>query len=164
MRANITIEVPGGLTEQEQSDLRFLLADAFSEFAAARALPLEYVAQRYLGRVIIPRELWSVKIDEVQRRADLARKLHAASLGFSVTHDPGLAPGHVISVSDFHSRRLDLLAARALLELLEGHFDRWIVSFQDTTWLVTGPEGQQACWVEGAWIWLDERPVAREAL
>ncbi len=75
----IVLTVDGGLTEQDVSDLRHLLADALSEFAATRANPAEYVRQRYPDN---KEDFYAFdgKLAQVERRVDLARKLHDAAL------------------------------------------------------------------------------------
>jgi len=78
--SKFVLTVEGGLTDQEVSDLRYLFADALREFAEARANPAAYVRSRYPNE----KELYAYdgKLAQVERRVDLARKLHHAAMSF----------------------------------------------------------------------------------
>jgi len=82
MITKIVLTVEDGLTEQEQTDLRYLLVDALGEFAARRTPAASYVETRY------PDDkhyfAYDDKLAQVERRIVLARKLHNASLAFEV--------------------------------------------------------------------------------
>jgi len=156
-KATISFEVPEGLTEQEQSDLCGVLAAGLSEFAVRRCPADVYVANRYAEAGMFDELHTAEMVAKVRRRIDLAYKLYDHVRVAVVTHEPSLVPGHVITLSDFYDQRLDPTAAMALLEC---HFDQWFISFESTTWLVTGPEKQQAVWRDGAWVWHDGQRVA----
>ena len=82
MATKIILTVDEGLTEQEITDLRFLLSDALGEFAAARTPAKEYVKGRYPDE----KEYYAYdgKLAQVERRNLLAEKLHNAALRFEV--------------------------------------------------------------------------------
>ena len=78
MPAKIILTVDDDITEEEQKDLQYLLSDALSEFATCRSPAKDYVANRYPGKDYLPDRL--DKVAQVERRIDLARKLHNAAL------------------------------------------------------------------------------------
>jgi hypothetical protein len=82
MVTKIVLTVEDGLTEQEQTDLRYLLTDALGEFAARRTPAKEYVETRYPD----DKQYFAFddKLAQVERRNTLARKLHNAALHFEV--------------------------------------------------------------------------------
>lgn len=88
MATKIILKVDDGLTEQEQTDLRYLLTDALGEFASRRTPEVDYVRGRYPDLNTGPLE---DKIRQVMRRNLLAKKLHNAALTFrAVIEGPGL--------------------------------------------------------------------------
>lgn len=88
MATKIILKVDDGLTEQEQTDLRYLLPDALGEFASRRTPEVDYVHGRYPDLNTGPLE---DKIRQVMRRNLLAKKLHNAALTFRVVIEgPGL--------------------------------------------------------------------------
>ena len=98
MATKIVLTVGSGLTEQEQTDLRYLLTDALGEFAASRSPANEYVKSRY------PDDqrffAYDDKVAQVERRNTLARKLHNAALHFEVVPCPSnCRMGHLYSDS-----------------------------------------------------------------
>lgn len=78
------------LTEEQRCELRFLLADALDDFVHARAggNARAYVDKRYPLPTCStsypegPRR--EAKVDQVQRRIDLAKKLHNEALAFTI--------------------------------------------------------------------------------
>lgn len=78
MPAKIILTVEGDITEEEQKDLEYLLSDALSEFATRRYPAKDYVANRYPGKEYLFDKF--EKTAQVERRIDLARKLHDAAL------------------------------------------------------------------------------------
>jgi len=89
MATKIIMTVDAGLSVEEQADLKYLLSDALGEFAARRTPALEYVKNRYPDEKIYYQA--NDKLAQVERRNDLACKLHNAALTFDVTHPvPGI--------------------------------------------------------------------------
>ncbi len=86
MPDKIVLTVDDGLTEQERTDLRYLLSDALGEFAGHRTPADDYVARRYPGPDYFPDR--EEKVAQVRRRNALARKLHGAALSFEVERQP----------------------------------------------------------------------------
>lgn len=73
---------PRELTTQEQEDLRYLFADALSDFIRPRRDAEEYVATRYATG--FSPQMLADKRAQVQRRVSLARSLHntVLNIGF----------------------------------------------------------------------------------
>jgi hypothetical protein len=86
VKKKIILEIKTGLTAQEVKDLRYLLADALGEFCAARGNgnAEQYVAERYPGDRVFAGDQRVAKVAQVQRRLDLAAKLHNAALNLKV--------------------------------------------------------------------------------
>ena len=77
MAIKIVLTVDENLTVQEADDLKVLLKDAFGEFASRRLPARDYVDQRYPGTDYFPDR--EKKVEQVERRCGLARKLNAAA-------------------------------------------------------------------------------------
>ncbi len=80
MATQIILTVPGGLSDEEKDDLRYLFADALGEFRSSRGpTAAEYVEKRYSHEVYSG--LARVrKVEQVARRRALAEKLHSPAL------------------------------------------------------------------------------------
>jgi hypothetical protein len=78
MPAKIILTVEDDISEEEQKDLQYLLSDALMEFATRRHPAKDYVANRYPDKDTLFNRL--DKVAQVERRSDLARKLHNAAL------------------------------------------------------------------------------------
>jgi hypothetical protein len=78
MQTKITLTVDGGLTEDELTNLRYLIDDALGEFVARRSPARQYVEERYPddGRYFA----FNDKLAQVELRNQLAHKLHRAAL------------------------------------------------------------------------------------
>jgi hypothetical protein len=81
MAAKIILTLEVDISEQEQKDLEYLISDALAEFATRRYPAKDYVDERYPktneGYNWVDR---TEKVAQVERRIDLARKLHNAAL------------------------------------------------------------------------------------
>jgi len=86
MATKIILTVDDGLSGQEVRDLTYLFTDALQDFAVRRTPVRDYVRGRYPDQVNDMTK--TGKIAHVERRIDLARKLHNAALGHSVYEDP----------------------------------------------------------------------------
>lgn len=88
MATKIILTVDETLTAQETELLRHLLCDAFAEFQHHRFPVRAYVEQRYPDNGIAGCFTWDEKTKEVQRRVDLAKKLHHAAFGMRIVDEP----------------------------------------------------------------------------
>lgn len=88
MATQIIMTVDEGLTETEVNTVRHLFADALADFQTARYPVRAYVEQRYPDNGIAGAFTWDEKTQEVQRRVDLASKLHNPVLRAMVVHAP----------------------------------------------------------------------------
>lgn len=78
MATKIILTTDEQLTDKDVDDMSYLLSDALGEFAARRTPAREYVVQRYPGPDYYPDR--EEKVQQVERRITLARKLHSAAL------------------------------------------------------------------------------------
>ncbi len=89
MATKIILTVDEELSTQDCDDLRYLFADALGEFASHRYPPEQYIEERYPstneGYNWLDRKQ---KLEQVQRRVVLARKLHNAALTHVVDPEP----------------------------------------------------------------------------
>jgi hypothetical protein len=158
MSTKIIINVEEGLSRQEMDDLRHLLSDAVSEFAAHRAPAAAYVEKRYPGGDVYRGEERVKKIVQVQRRVDLATKLHAATMLLDYEHTLPHAP---TPIYEYYSKceEDDLDAMKSALDFLPatmfGERKGWVVAHEDGRLVITGPDEQRATWWPhlGQWQW-----------
>jgi hypothetical protein len=76
------------LTEAERDQLRFVLSDAFLEYAEQRASSAEYIARHYPWLADSPGDDLFQKMKDVQTRCDLAIKLRNAVMTFTSADNP----------------------------------------------------------------------------
>ena len=82
VNTKIVLTLDGPLTEQERTDLRYLLTDAFWEFTEARKG--NYVERRY---PTMPEEFKGKMVEQVERRVTLAHKLHHATFQMAIVEE-----------------------------------------------------------------------------
>jgi hypothetical protein len=165
MSTKIIINIEEGLSHQEMDDLRYLLSDAVSEFAVHRTPATLYVDKRYPGDDVYAGEERSKKIAQVQRRIELATKLHACALVLDYEHSLPHCPTPVF---DYYRTcdEDDLLAMRAALDFLPasqfGVRKGWNVARIDGSLVILGPDDQRATWLPhlNSWEWDPEHAGA----
>lgn len=164
MATKLIINIEEGLSRQEIDDLRFLLADAFSEFAVRRTTPYAYVAGRY-PHLDHRSPAFDHKVAQVKRRVDLAAKLHINVVQIDLTQAlEHVLPHEPLPVLGYYARcdETDLPAMSAALELLPvavfGERIGWMVKRENGILILQGPDDRRAFWHElgERWIWLEE--------
>lgn len=90
MNTIITLTYEGQLSRKEQAYLGQLLADALSDFRAARGpTPEDYLLRRYQQNTAMPltEDHIEYKLEEIKTRIGLAQKLHNAALGARIAEE-----------------------------------------------------------------------------
>lgn len=157
MSTKIILNIEEGLSRQEMDDLRYLLADAVSEFAVARTTPEDYVERHYSYAVFHGDER-AQKVEQVRRRVALAAKLQPSTTVLDYEHSLPHAP---MPIWDYyaHCEEDDLPAMAAALRLLPatqfGERKGWVVLREQGVLTIRGPDEQRATW-DGAWTWVEE--------
>ena len=83
MPTKIAFSLDETFTAQDVEDIRYLFVDALAEFASRRTPARDYVEQRYPDPSYLSDR--DKKVEQVQRRTALARKLHDVALNFKVS-------------------------------------------------------------------------------
>ena len=144
------------------SDLRDLLGDALHEFAGHREQGRAYVDKRYPASTYtwMSDEARERKIEQVLRRAKLARKLHHAVFGLEVAPYTLDAP---MPIYEYYKMcpTADLVAMSRSLDLLpastHGTREGWMVKHEGGVLVIEGPNRQRAFWQEDGqrWLWIE---------
>ncbi len=168
MATKLILTFERSLTEQELTDLRFILPDALDRFVSTRTPVIDYVEGRYPNLTVNgvgKGPTFSAKVDQVARRVALATKMHHAAFSMEVEHVPTkLAPGHVLSMVEFFEMAAELGAtdeALALAEITQSLATAgvtadppdlaWSIAHQDNTWIALGDK-MQLVWRNDMWI------------
>lgn len=92
LKTLITLAYEGQLSKMEKAYLAQLLADALSDFRAARGpTPEQYLVRRYMlgmGPMPMSDESQEYKLKELRTRIGLAEKLHNAALAATFKEEP----------------------------------------------------------------------------
>lgn len=162
MATKIVLTVEEGLSKQEIEDLRYLLTDALGEFAARRTPARDYVDGRYTTDTYAGAHR-ECKVQQVERRNALAKKMHDAALHFQTE---SVEPHCPTPVFEYYSScgDDDKAAMSAALDLLPaadfpgGERKGWVVQREEGLLVLEGPDGERAFWHEigQRWMWLEE--------
>ena len=161
MSTKIILNIEEGLSRQEMDDLRHLLSDAVSEFAAARTSPESYIERRYSHEVFYGDQR-TQKVEQVRRCVALATKLHPSTMQLNYTHVLPHVPTPVLAYyKDCEEDDLDAMtAALAFLPASQfGERKGWVVLREQGVLTLLGPDEQRAVW-NGTWHWVEEVAIA----